>query len=40
MDDERERGGEGFPEPPGKDPGDRSDDETPHSSLNTPVDDH
>jgi hypothetical protein len=29
----------GFPEPPGKDPGDRSGDRTPHSSLNTPVGD-
>src|SRR3712207_5730701 len=29
----------GFPEPPGKDPGDRSQDATPHSSLNTPVTD-
>jgi hypothetical protein len=27
----------GFPEPPGKDPGDRSGDPTPHSALNTPV---
>jgi hypothetical protein len=27
----------GFPEPPGKDPGDRSKDPTPHHSLNTPV---
>src|SRR3712207_2116954 len=29
----------GFPEPPGKDPGDRSHDPTPHSALNTPVTD-
>lgn len=29
----------GFPEPPGKDPGDRSGDPTPHHSLNTPVGD-
>lgn len=27
----------GFPETPGKDPGDRSKDATPHSGLNTPV---
>lgn len=27
----------GFPEPPGKDPGDRSRDESPHHDLNTPV---
>jgi hypothetical protein len=27
----------GFPEPPGRDPGDRTGDGTPHSSLNTPV---
>ncbi|TMK42334.1 MAG: hypothetical protein E6G56_01340 [Actinobacteria bacterium] len=27
----------GFPEPPGGDPGDRSRDEDPHHSLNTPV---
>jgi hypothetical protein len=27
----------GFPEPPGKDPGDRSKDPDPHHSLNTPV---
>src|SRR3982750_2558662 len=27
----------GFPEPPGKDPGDRSGDRTPHSALNIPV---
>jgi hypothetical protein len=27
----------GFPEPPGKDPGDRSKDPSPHHSLNTPV---
>src|SRR3954452_1436 len=29
----------GFPEPPGKDPGDRSSDPTPYSVLNTPVTD-
>lgn len=29
----------GFPEPPGKDPGDLSGDPTPHSSLNNPVGD-
>jgi len=28
---------EGFPEPPGKDPGDISGDEDPHHSLNNPV---
>jgi hypothetical protein len=28
---------EGFPEPPGKDPGDRTKDPTPYSSLNNPV---
>jgi hypothetical protein len=27
----------GFPEPPGKDPGDRSQDPDPHHALNTPV---
>jgi hypothetical protein len=27
----------GFPEPPGKDPGDRSKDPDPHHDLNTPV---
>ncbi len=27
----------GFPEPPGRDPGDRRGDPTPHSSLNNPV---
>ena len=27
----------GFPEPPGKDPGDRSRDPTPHHALNNPV---
>jgi hypothetical protein len=32
-----EKPASGFPEPPGKDPGDRSGDPTPHSSLNTPV---
>jgi hypothetical protein len=29
--------GEGFPEPPGQDPGDRSKDPTPYHSLNNPV---
>jgi hypothetical protein len=29
----------GFPEPPGKDPGDRSRDRDPHHALNTPVGD-
>ncbi len=28
---------EGFPEPPGRDPGDRSKDPTPYSALNNPV---
>jgi hypothetical protein len=28
----------GFPEPPGKDPGDRSHDPTPHHALNNPAD--
>ena len=32
-----DQGQGGFPEPPGKDPGDRSGDATPYSSLNTPV---
>jgi hypothetical protein len=27
----------GFPEPPGKDPGDHSKDDSPHHALNTPV---
>jgi hypothetical protein len=27
----------GFPEPPGRDPGDISQDESPHHTLNTPV---
>ena len=27
----------GFPEPPGRDPGDRSRDRSPHHALNTPV---
>jgi len=27
----------GFPEPPGRDPGDRSRDPSPHHALNTPV---
>ena len=35
RDDEREAGG--FPEPPGRDPGDRSDDPDPHDALNNPV---
>jgi hypothetical protein len=29
----------GFPEPPGRDPGDRSDDPEPHHALNNPVED-
>ena len=32
-----ERPPTGFPEPPGRDPGDRSRDPTPHHALNTPV---
>lgn len=28
----------GFPEPPGRDPGDRSEDSEPHHALNNPVD--
>jgi hypothetical protein len=32
-----ERPATGFPEPPGRDPGDRSRDPTPHHALNTPV---
>ncbi len=36
---DEERAASGFPEPPADDePGDRSDDATPHSSLNNPVD--
>jgi hypothetical protein len=27
----------GFPEPPGRDPGDRSQDPEPHDALNTPI---
>jgi hypothetical protein len=29
----------GYPEPPGRDQGDRSQDEEPHHALNNPVDD-
>jgi hypothetical protein len=29
----------GFPEPPGRDPGDLSKDDEPHHTLNNPVDD-
>jgi hypothetical protein len=29
----------GFPEPPGRDPGDRSHDEEAHHELNNPIDD-
>jgi hypothetical protein len=29
----------GFPEPPGQDPGDRSQDPDPHDALNNPIDD-
>ncbi|MGH2780287.1 MAG: hypothetical protein ACRDL4_15720 [Thermoleophilaceae bacterium] len=36
RDETEERGG-GFPEPPGRDPGDRSDDPEPHHSLSNPV---
>src|SRR5919199_4650085 len=44
MDDERtppenDAPSEGFPEPPGPDPGDRSQDPAPHHSLNNPVGD-
>ena len=35
MDDKRRSSG--FPEPPGRDPGDRSGDPEPHDALNTPV---
>ena len=38
-DNEREQRATGFPEPPGKDPGDISGDHEPHHSLNNPVDD-
>lgn len=40
MNDERDEGEEratGFPEPPGRDPGDRSGDPEPHHALNNPV---
>ena len=37
TDDTTDRPPTGFPEPPGKDPGDKSRDPTPHTSLNTPV---
>ena len=33
----QEDGGTGFPEPPGKDPGDISKDPSPYHSLNNPV---
>lgn len=42
ADRERPSGDEaptGFPEPPGEDPGDRSQDRDPHHALNNPVDD-
>jgi hypothetical protein len=35
--DEEPEAVSGFPEPPGKDPGDRSRQPTPYTSLNTPV---
>lgn len=35
RDQEQDAGG--FPEPPGRDPGDRSKDPTPHHALNNPV---
>jgi hypothetical protein len=35
---EQEKPPTGFPEPPGKDPGDRSNDPTPHHGLNEPAD--
>ncbi len=34
---EREQPNEGFPEPPGADPGDRSEDAEPHHALNNPL---
>jgi hypothetical protein len=37
--DEREEPPTGFPEPSGSDPGDRSRDTDPHSTLNNPIDD-
>jgi hypothetical protein len=42
MDDQRDdlidrKPPTGFPEPPGRDPGDRSGDPSPHHALNTPV---
>ena len=36
-DRDAEKPATGFPEPPGEDPGDRSGDPTPHTSLNTPA---
>jgi hypothetical protein len=35
--DNEQRPPSGFPEPPGDDPGDRSQDPTPHHALNNPV---
>jgi hypothetical protein len=35
---DEERARSGFPEPPGRDPGDRSKDPEPHDALNNPVD--
>lgn len=35
--DAKEKGPTGFPEPPGKDPGDISRNESPHASLSNPV---
>ena len=37
MTDDQQRPPTGFPEPPGKDPGDRSRDRDPHHALNNPV---
>ena len=37
--DERDRPAEGFPEPPGADPDDRTRDRDPHHALNNPATD-
>jgi hypothetical protein len=37
TDDHAEKPPTGFPEPPGRDPGDISEDRDPHHALNTPV---
>jgi hypothetical protein len=36
---DEERPDSGFPEPPGRDSGDRSEDPEPHHALNNPVED-